>query len=511
MKILDWIIGKKKAEVDRNNFPVLGGETISVSREKVTHDVSLRLSAVWACVNVLSQALASLPLKVYRRIGDNEKEEAKDHWLYSILHYRPNLWQTPFDFKEMMQGHLSLRGNAYGWINWRDNTITPLHPDRVTPERAKDGSIIYKVRRPEDNYQERKLLQVEVLHLRGLSSDGLLGVSPIMTHSDAVGGAIATQKFTSAFYGNGTNVGNLLTHPGSLSKEAQSRLKEQLRNEYSGAGNAFKTLVLEEDMKWQSLGVKPEEAQFLETRKFQVNDIARIFRVPPHMIGDLDRATFSNIEQQSIDFVTYSLLPWIVKWEEAINLSLLYDDPDYFVKFVVDALLRGETKTRYEAYGKAIQDGWMTRNEVRAKEDMNPLDGLDDILTPLNMQQGMKNNEETLATLLLDCSDRIASKESREIGEEVTAAFKDKHRKYITQTLSPIAKAFGRSINALRTGQYIARLKTGISNEERIYKTRCMVFDALAIPENRWGHYFDGLGDHAGEDAADSCGIGSKD
>lgn len=355
----------------------------------VTEESSLRSSAVFACVRIISESIASLPLVLYRRAGRN-KERATNHPLYPVLHDLANREMTSLEWRETTFAHVLLWGNAYSEIETDARGVVrglwPLRPDRMTVQRGPDGALRYRYQLPDGG--ETTLPAYRVHHVRGLSPDGIIGYSPILLAArQAVGLALATEEFGARFFSNGARPGLVVKHPGALKDAAYKRLKESWGEDHQGLSNSHRVKILEEGMDIATIGVPPEEAQFLETRKFQVTEIARIYRVPPHMLADLDRATFSNIEHQSLEFVTYTLRPWLVRHEQAISRDLLKapEREEYMARYVVEGLLRGDTKNRYEAYTAAIVNGWMTRNEVRELEDMNPADGLDEYLLPLNM------------------------------------------------------------------------------------------------------------------------------
>jgi len=366
----------------------LGGRPVA-SGIKVTEETALRSTAVYGSVRIISETIASLPLLVYERL-EKGKQTAVNHPLYTVLHDQANSEMTSFTFREVLQGHLLLWGNAYAEIE-KNNAgqiigLWPLRPDRTWPERdSKTGEIVYKtilsdgtgVILPKDR----------VLHIPGFGFDGLIGYSPIHIAREAVGLALATEEFGAKFFGQGTRLSGVLEHPGKLTKEALERLKESWVQAYSGLSNSHRIAILEEGMKWQQIGVPPEDAQFLETRKFQVTEIARIFRVPPHMLADLDRATFSNIEHQSIEFVVHTIRPWLVRWEQAILWKLFTpaERKRYFAEFKVDGLLRGDIKSRYEAYAIGRQNGWLSANDIRELENMNPIPDGDIYLVNGNM------------------------------------------------------------------------------------------------------------------------------
>jgi HK97 family phage portal protein len=288
---------------------------------------------------------------------------------------------TSFVFRETLMTHLLLWGNAYAQIV-RDGKnrvlgLSPLLPDRMEVKRAAGGEIFYSYRR---SYEESRLdptsgtviLSGEnVLHIPGLGFDGLVGYSPIALAKSAVGMAIATEEYGAAFFANGASPGGVLEHPGVL-KDPQ-KVKDSWNSLYRGSGNAHRVAVLEEGMKFSPIGIPPEQAQFLETRKFQINEIARVFRVPPHMVGDLEKSSFSNIEQQSLEFVKYTLGPWVCRWEQSLNQALLlpWEKAEYFIKFNLDGLLRGDYQSRVQGYAIGRQNGWLSANDIRELEDLN--------------------------------------------------------------------------------------------------------------------------------------------
>jgi HK97 family phage portal protein len=281
---------------------------------------------------------------------------------------------TSFVFRETLMGHLLLWGNSYSQIirDGRGKVIAlyPLLPDKMTVNRSEKGEIYYLYNK---EGQEYILTKDEVLHIPGLGFDGLIGYSPIAMAKNAIGMAIATEEYGAKFFANGANPGGVLEHPGVV-KDPQ-RIRDSWNAVYQGTSNAHRIAVLEEGMKFQSIGIPPEQAQFLETRKFQTEEICRIFRIPPHLIGDLERATFSNIEHQSISFVVHTIRPWLVRIEQSINKSLFSESEkkEYFVSFVVEGLLRGDYESRMRGYSIGIQNGFMSPNDVRSLENMNPI------------------------------------------------------------------------------------------------------------------------------------------
>ena len=345
------------------------------SSGKVVNEKSaMQTTAVYACVRILSETIASLPLHTYQKT-DKGKEKAVDHPLYHLLHDEPNPEMTSFVFRETLMGHLLLWGNAYAQVI-RDGrgkvmALYPLMPDKMTVHRSEGGELYYSYSK---EGQEHILRSFEVLHIPGLGFDGLLGHSPIAMAKNAIGMAIATEEYGANFFNNGANPGGVLEHPGII--KDPERVRKSWNSVYAGSGNAHKVAVLEEGMSFKPIGIPPEQAQFLQTRKFQLNEIARIFRVPPHMIGDLEKSSFSNIEQQSLEFVKYTLTPWLSRWEMAMKKSLLSpsEKKDYFIKHNVEGLLRGDYKTRMEGYSIGIQNGFLSPNDVRELEDLNTIE-----------------------------------------------------------------------------------------------------------------------------------------
>ena len=355
----------------------LGGST---SGKSVTERSAMQMTAVYACVRILSESIAGLPVHLYRYQDDGRKEKAVDHTLYRLLHDEPNLEMTSFVFRETLMTHLLLWGNAYAQIirNGKGEVMAlyPLMPNRMTVDRDEHGQLYYSYQMSSSDAPTMKegtvnLKPTDVLHIPGLGFDGLVGYSPIAMAKNAIGMAIACEEYGAKFFANGATPGGILEHPGTV--KDPSRVRDSWNAAFGGSGNANKVAVLEEGMKYTPISISPEQAQFLETRKFQIDEIARIFRVPPHMVGDLDKSSFSNIEQQSLEFVKYTLEPWITRWEQSINRALLSETEKsaYFVRFNVDGLLRGDYQSRMEGYATARQNGWMSANDIRELENLD--------------------------------------------------------------------------------------------------------------------------------------------
>lgn len=350
----------------------------------------MRLSAVYSCVRVLSETFAVLPVRLYQRSTDGSKQEVGDHWLHRLLCRRPNRWQNAFEFREMLQGHLALRGNAFCQLtaNGRGEIteLLPIHPDAVKAEALPDGDYRWRIKQRDGG--ESVLPRSQIWHLRGLMSDGIMGLSPLECAREAIGMGLAAQDYGARFFANDARPGGgWIKFPGQFKdRAARDSFREQWQASQSG-DNRGKTAVLEMGMEWHPVQVSNDDAQFLESRQFQVTEIARIFRVPPHLIGDLSRATFSNIEHQALEFVQYTMTPWAERWEASIEADLLLDDEAIEVEFDFANLLRGDAQARSSYYASGIVNGWLTRNEARLAENLPPLEDLDEPLMPVNLQE----------------------------------------------------------------------------------------------------------------------------
>lgn len=385
MAWFDFFRGRKAVTVD-DIAREIARARMGSSGAVVSTDSSMRVAAVYGCVRVISETVASLPLHIYRRSAVG-KERADNHPLYRLLHDTPNAFQTAMEFREMMQAHLCLRGNAYAYINWVGPNIAtellPLHPDRVTVKQLQDMSLEYEVRNASGGFTT--FPAEDILHIRGLSSDGITGRSVLEDARETIGVAISTQEYAGRFYANDATPSLAVTLQGKLGPDARKRFVETWNETFGGSRNARKTVVLEEGAKVEPIAMTFDDAQFLETRKFQRSEIAGIFRVPPHLIGDLDRATFGNIEHQSIEFVTHCIRPWLVRWEQALSRALFTAPGTYYPEHAVEGLLRGDIKSRYDAYAIGRTNGWLSANDIRGLENMNRIEGGDVYLQPLNM------------------------------------------------------------------------------------------------------------------------------
>lgn len=353
----------------------------------VTPDSALQTSAVFACVRLIAEDIGKLPFILYSNTADGSRQRATSSPFWRLVHDRPNAWQSSQQFREMLTAHALLRGGGFARKNIREGQVRellPLHPSRVRIEQLPDWELIYHVRMPGSSEEER-LTRRDIFHLPGLSLNGVTGLSVVSLARQTIALSMATERQGATFFGNGQHPSGVFKHPSELSDPAFERLKASL-DEQRGEG-AGGTLILEDGMEWTQVGLSNEDSQFLETRKFQVTEIARWFRVPPHKIADLDRATFSNIEHQAIEYVVDTLLPWAKRWEHAFNQTVIGTN-NVYAELLFDMLLRGDTKSRYEAYRIASGGPWMSRNEVRRAENLGVVDGLDDVLTPLNTEGG---------------------------------------------------------------------------------------------------------------------------
>lgn len=361
----------------------------STAGKSVTAKTAIQMSTVYACVRVIAETIASLPLHVRQEDGKGSKK-ATDHPLYRILHDEPNTEMTSFVLREVMLSHLLLWGNSYCQIvrNGRGHILGlyPLLPDQMQVGRDSAGKLTY-------DYSTRdgkvvRLRPEDVLHIPGLGFDGIMGYSPIALEKNAIGLGLAAEEYGSKFFSNGATPSGVLTHPNTV--KDPKRLRESWNAAYGGSSNSGKVAILEEGMQFSRISMPNNEAQFLETRKFQVSEICRIYRVPPHLVGDLEHATFSNIEHQSISFAMHTIRPWLVRIEQAMNRALFPEKEKgvFYIQFNLDGLMRGDYKSRMEGYAIGRQNGWLSTNDIRELENMNPVsaeEGGDALLVNGNM------------------------------------------------------------------------------------------------------------------------------
>lgn len=350
----------------------------SGSGKSVTARSAIQVSAVYACVRVIAETVASLPLHVYEQ-QDTGSVKAISHPLYRILHDEPNAEMTSYVLREAMLSHLLLWGNAYCQIirSGRGQVLGlyPLLPDHMEVDRDSSGKLTYTYTSGDSKVV--RLDPTDVLHIPGLGFDGVMGYSPIALERNAIGLGIAAEEYGGKFFGNGATPAGVLTHPNTV--KDPKRLRESWNAAYGGSANAGKVAILEEGMRFERIAIPNNEAQFLETRKFQVSEICRIYRVPPHLVGDLEHATFSNIEHQSISFAVHTIRPWLVRIEQSFNRALFSDKEKgrFYTQFNIDGLMRGAYKERMEGYAIARQNGWMSANDIRELENMNPIPDTD--------------------------------------------------------------------------------------------------------------------------------------
>lgn len=390
----DLIAGRRAFGVTYQNFNQIEQlfPGISDSGERIDALAAMQTGAVYACVHVISETIASLPIHLYEKTRAGRKQVAVGHPLDELVHRRPNQNQTPFEFFEMLAGHFSLRGNAYALIA-RDgigvSALIPMHPAQMSPIRLDNGRIVYDYI---DRGSTRRYSADEILHIKGLTDDGLIGIGPLQLARTAIGSARSTERYAARFFANNGRPSGVLKTDSQISTdpEKSKAIKEQIRADWMAmvAGERqHGVAILDQGLGWQEVGVAPEDAQMLETRKFDAINIARWFRMPPHKIGALDRATWGNIESQNIEFATDTIGPPCGRIEQYLDRALLTPEQRqrFYFKFNLSGLLRGDIKSRYDSYAIARQWGWLSINDIRSLEDMNPIDGGDEYLSPLNM------------------------------------------------------------------------------------------------------------------------------
>jgi len=425
---------------------------------EVTPDTAIQTAAVMACVRVLAETVGQLPLHLMRETG-RKKEKAVEEPLYEVLHNRPNDWQTPFEFREMQQGHLALRGNAYAQIRpgarGAVDQLVPLHPDRMQVFRLVNGRIAYLYQ--DERGRQYRLTQDEVFHLRFMSLNDCVGMSVITACAKAVELAQQGETHGVNFYRNAARPSGVLTLPAEhppLDEDALKRLRKSWRDAHTG-DDLFTTAVLEGGVSWQQLAISNEDSEWLDGRRFQINEIARLFRVPPHMIGSAIEhgMTYANVEQSDLAFLKHTMLPWLVRWEQAIGRDLVVQPEPaggtrLYAKFAVEGLLRADSTTRAQFYSTMLSAKVYTRNEVRELEDMNPIEGGDEIDEPAPPPQfappepGRDEEDDEdddrkgiVRAWVADCATRLANHEIGVLASRVDKAAKDRTRfnTFVTQ------------------------------------------------------------------------------
>jgi len=405
----------------------LGGSRVS-SGVSVTPESAMKTSAVWACVRVLAWSLASMPVHTFRTKVGGGSEKAIDLPVYNMLLKAPNPEITAFTFKSTGMVQACIHGNAYAEIEF-DNfgqqvALWPIPAWCCRPMRTQNKELYYQVTMPGTG-EQKNLQPYRIFHVMGLGTDGMQGLSIIRQHAESIGISIAAEQFGGAFFGNGMNVGGVAEHPGKLTNEGSEKLRRSLNEKYAGLGNSSRLLLLEEGMKYQKVGIPPNEAQFIETRAFQIEDIARMFNVQQHKIGAMTHATFSNIEEQNIEFVTDTILPWAVNWEQEYDRKLLTEG--LYSKHNLEGLLRGNAASRADFYTKLFYISSITPNQIMEKEDMNPMPGTlgDRYYTQANMipvdrvddvlNRGAIKAQQPARSLLSDAIKRIAEREKQNL------------------------------------------------------------------------------------------------
>jgi HK97 family phage portal protein len=471
-------------------YAPVGSNVPSSAGIPVSPDRAMRLTTVYACVKVLAETIMQLPLHLYRRRDDGGKERATDHPLYQTLRWHPNPWQGSPTWRETLQGHVALRGNAYSIIRpgrrGAVDSLIPVRPDFVRVEQMDDLRLRFWIRQKDG--VEKPYTQDEVFRLPGLSDDGITGLSPIGMAREAIGLAQAAEGYGARFFRNSARPSGVLQTDQVLKPDDRGTIRDAWNELHAGIDQSHRVAVLDKGLKWSQMSMTAEDAQFLETRGFQRTEICSIFRVPPHMVGDLSRATFSNIEQQSIDFVVGAILPWVTRWEEAISRDLLpeEDREEYFAQFNLRGLLRGDSATRAAYYTQRFNIGTLSQNDIRRMEDEDPIEGGDRYFVPLNMVpsdrldatldaqstakaalpapaaaalpsagEAVSLDPDAFALLVHDVAERLAGAEIRELEKRMDKAAEDRarfnewagefyggHAAYVQKAVRPVASAW---------------------------------------------------------------------
>lgn len=369
----------------------LGGQATATGRQ-VGHTDALRIAAVYACIRVISETVASVPFVTYKRIGKN-REVDRNYHLYDVLHSAPNPEMTAIEVREVVTGHAVGRGNGYAEIVYdglgRVRELWPLLSQYMEVFRRDDnGELAYLYTVPSTG-EKRALTWRQVFHLRNFGGDGLSGYSTIQLFRETFGLALAQEEFGARFYDNNSRPSGILESPRPMSKTAIARLRESWDAAHKGLTNSHRVAILEGGVTWKQTSISQKDAEYVLGQKFTIAQIARIYRVPLHMIGELDKATFSNIEHQGIEFTTHTIRPWCVRWEQTSQRDLYARQPgarSHYSEHNLEGLMRGSTVDRYNAYHVSLQDGWQSINEVRERENLNPVEGGDDLRVPVNMQ-----------------------------------------------------------------------------------------------------------------------------
>lgn len=453
----------------------LQGEDVNI--QGMAGASALKVNVVYSAVKVLAETLASMNLLLFERLPNDDKERAVNNPLYWMLKQQPNHWQTSYEFIELLMTHLALRGNAYSWIkkgaDGKIKELIPLNPVSVTLQKTGDFTFFYRWTPMAGGQQT--FLPSEIFHIKNLSTDGFLGLSPISLAALSIDTAKRGEIFENSIFKTGGSRRMALKYPGTMKPEAEERLRNSWNKTYAG-GNSV--AVLEDGLDAIEIGISPKDLQFIASREFSISEIARIFRVPPHMIGDLKRATFSNITDQTLSFLKYTMAPWIKRFEQAITRDLIKEEKRFFAEFLVDTLLRGDIKTRYEIYRMGIQDGHLSRQEARKMESRNNgPDELNEFLVLANMtlasqlgeepepepepepteeEQAAEDEERMYGPQIEDIAERLSSAEATAISKKIKHGFDNgeyeawiksynsKHAGYILKTVKPLLQAAGK-------------------------------------------------------------------
>lgn len=366
----------------------LFGSSSTDSGISVTPDTALTYSAVYQAVRCISEAVSSLPLNLYERSASGGKTKASAHPLYHLLHDSPNPEMSSLQWREASMAHLLLYGNCYTEIvrdlNGDAVELWPIDPSIVSPKRTESGELYYDL-----NRGKAFITAANMMHISGLSFDGISGMSPIALARQSLGLSMAIEQFGAGYFGRGARPGGVLTFPGQLSPEARQNLRRSFEELHAGGANSHRVALLEAGLKWEAIGVPPDDSQFLQSREFQVVEVARWFNIPPHKLRDLNKPSYNSLEMMNIEFLTDTLRPWLVRWEQALNRKIIRprDRESYFFEHNVEGVLRGDIASRYQAYSVARNWGWLSVNEIREKENMNSVGPEGDVyMQPLNMQ-----------------------------------------------------------------------------------------------------------------------------
>jgi HK97 family phage portal protein len=406
MRLFDFLRGQQPERSPMASVQDAGGGTLIVSPQQleealrtgsvseagiaVTPDTALRVGAVFACVRLLSSPIATLPFDIKRRVDERTRADASDHWAYQLLRRRPNKWQKPHQFKRMMQAHILLRGNAYALkvrgVGGRIQALVPMHPDRVRPKQLDDWSMVYEWTRKDGRLITLK--QDDVFHMFGLTLDGITGVTPLTYARETIGVSLAMDRHVGKVMQKGARAAGAVGTDRTLTDKAFGHLKESLAEFRQDGDQEGAVMILEEGLKWSNISMSPQDLQWIEARKLTRSDVAMFYGVPPFMLGDnsgSDSNWGTGLEQKTEGFKAFTLEDYLTMWEEGVNVDLLGDaDPTLYARFNRAALVRSDLKTRYAAYREGRNGGWLSKNDIRAFEEMNPIADGDNYDAPLN-------------------------------------------------------------------------------------------------------------------------------